>query len=99
MSRHPDAIVAKRWRWYASSLAVLISFAPFEIYAIFPLNDRIEEIGLRLRNTGEQDTDEKTQAELVLLLKKWQARNVARAMLVLTSALICLFDIIAQQTL
>lgn len=99
VSKHPDPIVAIRWRSYAFSLAVLLSFAPFEVFVIFPLNDRIGEIGVQLREKGGKDADEQTQAQLFTLLKKWQARNLIRAMLVLASALICIFDVVSSQSL
>ena len=99
MSKHPDPTVAIRWRYYASSLAVLLSFVPFEVIVIFPLNDRVGEIGVKLREKGEKDADDKTQAQLVTLLKKWQARNLLRAMIGLASALICLSDVVSSQSL
>lgn len=96
ISKHPDPMVAAKWRHYAFSLAVLLFFIPFEKYAIFPLNDKIEEIRMLLEAKDGQDVNEKTQIELRILLKKWQARNLIRALLTLVSALICFFDVISS---
>lgn len=54
----------------------MITVAPYEVYLIFPINDRVEEIGEELDRDARKEEERKR--ELKELLKKWQFRNFGR---------------------
>ena len=56
-----------------------ISMAPYEIYFIFPINDRVIELGKALEATEGKKEDEKIDKELTMLARKWRFRNWGRA--------------------
>ena len=71
---------------HALALAVLVPTAPYEVYFIFPINDRVEEIGrgmdrLNKDNEKEERTEreiEEINRELRALLASWGYRNWGR---------------------
>ena len=58
---------------------IAVSMAPYEIYFIFPINDRVVELGKALEVTGEKEENEKIDKELTTLARKWRFRNWGRA--------------------
>jgi hypothetical protein len=67
---------AKKWKTWAILFCVLIIIAPYEIYLIFPINDRVEEIGQEMaKGMGGEVYQMK---ELQKLLRMWQLRNIGR---------------------
>ena len=75
-SRLPDPVEAEKWKVWAACFFTLITVAPYEIYFIFPINDRVEEIGRELEKGA--GTEEEQKKELRELLGKWQWRNFGR---------------------
>lgn len=74
---------AQKWRIWALYMCSFATIAPYEIYLIFPINDRVAEIG-RVLGKYEQDNEEVVEMhgkELHELLKKWQARNFGRVIM------------------
>lgn len=67
---------AEKWKSWAVLFFVLITIAPYEIYLIFPINDRVEEIGEELEKGTK--SEEEVKRELKVLLEKWQFRNFGR---------------------
>lgn len=67
---------------------VLFTIAPYEIYLIFPINDRVKEIGQEMDK--EIGREAELKKELQGLLSKWQFRNFGR---VLTPAIVGLIGI------
>jgi hypothetical protein len=61
---------------------------------IFPINDRIAEIGNVLEQAGEDEGDKEKRMELIELLRKWQRRNLVRAFGPLIAALIGLSSLL-----
>ncbi|KAF1937609.1 hypothetical protein EJ02DRAFT_356436, partial [Clathrospora elynae] len=43
---------AETWKMWAGCFVFLVLVAPYEICFIFPLNDRVEEIGEELERSG-----------------------------------------------
>lgn len=78
VSRLQDFTEAQEWKTWATALAILVPVAPYEIYAIFPINDRIEEIRLELVGKTAEDFSTAQRVELGALLTKWQWRNWGR---------------------
>lgn len=78
-SRLSDPVEAEKWKSWAGLFLTLITVAPYEIYLIFPINDRVEEIEEQLENGTKQD--EQVKKELKELLAKWQFRNFGRVAL------------------
>lgn len=74
-SRLSDPVQADQWKAWLSLFAFLVPVAVWETVLIFPINDRVEEIGAELEKGREEDDAKK---ELQGLLKKWQTRNFAR---------------------
>ena len=78
-SRLSDPAEAEKWKNWAGLFCTLITVAPYEIYFIFPMNDRVEEIGEELEKGVRMEEDVKK--ELQDLLAKWQFRNFGRVAL------------------
>ena len=78
-SRLPDSAEAEKWKNWAGLFCTLITVAPYEIYFIFPINDRVEEIGEELEKGVK--VEEEVKKELKDLLAKWQFRNFGRVAL------------------
>ena len=51
-AQHPDPAVAARWPYWAACLAILVPVAPYEIFAIFPVNDQVKEIDAQIGKVG-----------------------------------------------
>ena len=64
---------------YALMFGIAVSMAPYEICFIFPINDRVVELGKALEVTGEKEENEKIDKELTTLARKWRFRNWGRA--------------------
>ena len=72
---------------YALALAVLLFTAPYEIYFIFPINDRVEELGKKMdkmdaddgEGNGAEGEIARIDKELRALIAKWGNRNFGRA--------------------
>lgn len=75
-SRLPKPAQAAKWRAWAACFGTLITVAPYEIYYIFPINDRVEEIGEEIESGARNEEEQKR--ELQELLGKWQFRNFGR---------------------
>lgn len=71
---------AAKWKTWALCTCALGSLAPYEIYLIFPVNDRVEEIRRKLEKEdgGGEKGGEGYKEELDGLLRMWQARNFGR---------------------
>ena len=79
----------KNWQCILHALAVaaLVPIAPYENYFIFPVNDRVVELGRCMKKLERDDGEENgKEAELVgidrelrVLLVKWQYMNLGRA--------------------
>jgi hypothetical protein len=78
-SRLSDPVEAENWKTWAALFLTLITVAPYEIYFIFPINDRVEEISDELEKGAKQEEDVKR--ELHKLLGKWQFKNFGRVAL------------------
>lgn len=74
---------AEIWKTWAVLFCVLFTIAPYEIYLIFPINDRVKEIGQAMDK--EVGREAELKKELQGLLSKWQFRNFGR---VLTPAIV-----------
>lgn len=99
VSQHPDQSVAAHWKYWAFGTVVLVSNAPYEIIAVFPVNDRVEALGKRNRD-GDGDLSEIERKELVALLRSWQKWNMGRVALVFLAGVIALwttFDTLANK--
>ena len=65
---------------YAVGFALMVFVAVFEVYAIFPFNDRIGELGVLMdKNPESESENEAIDKELTVLLRKWGNRNWGRA--------------------
>ena len=74
-------------------MAILIQVAWYEVVAIFPTNDRVEEIGRKSSKSDAEDVNVHMREELDSLLVKWQRRNMVRAMIPLSAALVAMIGI------
>jgi hypothetical protein len=68
----------------------LIGVAPYEIYFIFPINDRAEEIGRELDGGVEGKKEDELKRELKELLGMWQRRNFGRVVLPAVTGVVAL---------
>jgi Na+/melibiose symporter-like transporter len=71
----PDPEHAEAWKIWAVALGILVPVAPYEVYCIFPINDRVKEIGESLEKGREEKGMKK---ELEELFGKWIFRNYGR---------------------
>lgn len=67
---------------WATALAILVSVAPYEVYCIFPINDRVKEIEDEL---AKRSNEKQAKQELQNLFKKWQFRNFGRVVIPLVA--------------
>jgi hypothetical protein len=67
---------SEEWKTWALLLCSLVIVAPYEIWFIFPINDRVEQIGRELGEGNKKEED--FRSELHALLNQWQARNFVR---------------------
>lgn len=95
---YPDPACPTRWRHYATALCILAPIAPYEVYAIFPINGRMKEIGGQLEaRHGGDPWDEKEVKELGELLRAWQVRNFGRILPPLVASFVGLWSIYQSQ--
>lgn len=88
---HPDATVAKLWRYYAVAAGVLLPVAPWEAFLIFPTNDKILAMRDRLGKEGKGRVGKDqggSDKELNELITSWQRWHVGRIVMPLTAAII-----------
>jgi hypothetical protein len=76
---------SETWKTWATALAILVPVAPYEVYFIFPINDRVKEIGREL-STGEEEKSVKK--ELDALLRTWKIRNWGRVLAPLVAGVV-----------
>ncbi|KAF2759871.1 hypothetical protein EJ05DRAFT_312374 [Pseudovirgaria hyperparasitica] len=89
VSQHPNPAIAAKWRIWAAALGIVAFAWPFERIAIFPVNDRVGEIGEEVKKG-----DEGRVGEVDGLLKEWGVKNVFRAALPLSAAVTGLYSLI-----
>ena len=53
---------------------------------VFPINDRIKEMGARLEKSGDMEGNAATKAELEHMLRKWRRMHAGRIILLLLAA-------------
>ncbi|MCJ1293161.1 hypothetical protein MMC34_004714 [Xylographa carneopallida] len=86
IARHPDPAISMAWRYYAICGVLLVLVAPWETFMVFPINDRIKEMGAQLEKAGNAEGNPATKAELERLLRKWRDMHGGRiALLVLAT--------------
>ncbi|MCJ1252777.1 hypothetical protein MMC24_000583 [Lignoscripta atroalba] len=90
-SQHSDVALASKWRYYATSAALMVAIAPYEILYVFPVNDRIGELGERLQG---ESLEEKEEKELRALMLSWRRRNLGRVTLVFAAAAVGLWSVV-----
>lgn len=91
-SRLDDDEQAQKWKVWVAILGIFVPVAPYEIWAIFPINDRVNEWQQALQSGKGVDEDE-IKAELGELLDKWQTRNLGRAAWPLATGVIALLSV------
>ena len=94
---HPNPTLASRWKYYALAIGALITTAPYEIYAIFPTNDRVAKMGKELGKEKQDDFGDHRDKEVVDLLRKWQWRHVGRIASTIGALTVCLWSVVAEQ--
>lgn len=88
---HPDAAVAKLWRYYAVAAGILLPVAPWEAFLIFPTNDKILAMGDRFgkESKGVASKDQSgSDKELRELITSWQRWHVGRILMPLGAAVV-----------
>lgn len=75
----------EKWRLWAMALAILVPVAPYEVYFIFPINDRVKEIDDDINGRG---ASEKVEKELKRLFRKWKVRNWGRVVMPLVAGVV-----------
>jgi hypothetical protein len=89
LRNHPSPAIARQWKIYALSLAILAPAAPWEEFLIFPTNDRIEAMGEELRNERRESLDpsDPRARKLNDALDSWQRWHVGRIVFPFVAAL------------
>ena len=75
------------------TIFVLVPAAPYEIYFIFPINDRILKMDQRIEQDGEDLTEPQIK-ELASLLDKWAYRNLVRVALPFVAGVVGICNLI-----
>lgn len=97
--RNPNPLIAARWKHYALAMACLVPAIPWEIQAIFPTNDRMEEIGENFEDSRTPDSGKGDNAEVDRLLLRWQRRHIVRIVCPAAAFLVTLWSVITEQSL
>ncbi|KAJ4991592.1 hypothetical protein SVAN01_02973 [Stagonosporopsis vannaccii] len=84
-ARLPLPLHAEAWKTWAVALAILVPVAPYEVYWIFPINDRVKEIG---KEVEEGRDGERAGRELRGLFELWRLRNYGRVGIPLLAGLV-----------
>ena len=87
-SRHPDATISARWKYYVAAGVVVAQTAWYEVVYIFPINDEVSAMGRVLEKNRETNLSDVDQIKLVSLLRKWQRLHWGRILLPLLSGII-----------
>lgn len=72
---------------------------PWEIYTIFPMNDRMEVIEEEFNRPDSIDSGKESNAEVDDILVKWQQRHIVRIVAPVGAFLTILWSIISEQKL
>ena len=89
-------MVAKQFRYWVVALGMLLPIAPYEVYCIFPSNDRIKEIGRDLRTREKDELRGEEAEELDGLFTKWQWRNGIRFVTPVVASVVGLLGVLQQ---
>ena len=76
---------------YTMALSLLLPIGVIEINLIFPVNDRVAELGETLDGDASTENDAAVDKELTALFDKWQLRNWARAGPALSASVLLAF--------
>lgn len=83
-----EQVLAQEWTHYVAATLVLLVIAPWEIYLIFPINDRIAEYGKKLNAERQECFGDARDGEVRQLLADWQFWHVGRIVCPMAAALI-----------
>ncbi len=83
---YSDAVSA--WSPYVLAIATLVATAPWEIYLIFPTNDKIAAMQEKLEKMGKENFGDKRDEEIGDLLTDWQKWHVGRVVMPLVATAI-----------
>ncbi|KAF1931301.1 uncharacterized protein M421DRAFT_343619 [Didymella exigua CBS 183.55] len=86
-SQLPDPAHAHAWKTWAAALAALVPVAPYEVYAIFPLNARVRQIGEDLEGEKEREGKD-VEEELKGLFGSWKVWNWGRVVMPVAAGMI-----------
>jgi hypothetical protein len=65
---------------------------------IFPINDKVRDIGVRVDRQGKDESGEKeAKRELRVLFKKWQFRNFGRVVMPLLAGVVGWLGVVDRQ--
>lgn len=78
-------------------MACLVPAIPWEIFAIFPINDRMEELGKGFDDPKSGDDGTGNNEEVNRLLVKWQGRHFWRIVAPAGAFLATLWSIVDEQ--
>ncbi len=76
------------WLPYALAVAVLAPTGPWEIYLIFPTNDKIAEMKKELEKRGKENFGDERDNQIGELLSIWQKWHVGRVVAPLLATMI-----------
>ncbi|KAF1949518.1 hypothetical protein CC80DRAFT_540214 [Byssothecium circinans] len=89
-SQLADPKESAKWKTWAFCTVLLPLVAPYEIKLIFPLNDRIDDLGRKMEAGEELDAVERR--ELTQCFKSWGHLNYGRVALPLVSGVVALLN-------
>lgn len=94
---HPNTALALQWKYYALAMASLVTTAPYEIYAIFPTNEKLAGMGKELDGMKSADFGDKRDKEVDILLKKWAERHLGRILTSLGALMVSIWSVVVRQ--
>lgn len=97
-SRNPNPTVAARWKYYGLALGALFPAIPYEIVAIFPINDKMEEKEKLFDRPAGADAGKGNDVDVDEMLVTWQRRHVGRIAAVSGALLVALWGLVAEQS-
>lgn len=88
---HPNPDISKGWTTWALMSGIMILAAPYEIFTIFPINDRAKTLKRQVEKE-RQPLSHAQELEVSHLITKWASRNFVRVLLPLVAGLIGLLN-------
>jgi hypothetical protein len=98
LKTHPDASIARTWKYYASALALIVPLESYEHLVVSPVNARILRLGDELKVESKETFEDgcPRREELNGLLTGWQRRHTGSVIMPFAAAVAAALGLLAS---